>query len=198
MSMSLSDAFGSTKVDLLFPTPIFYTRKPSFGQFNRRLEKRIYSLMKRDKGVRKTNEGGWQGGYHWRDFELERYVLTVAQRIQNRLDRRRILGIDTYWVNVNFPGTSNARHCHPFAMLACTYYVKVPKNSGGLYFDDSRSIETMWPTVVDEDPKRPWTFKSVRYQPSEGMIVLFPAWLQHGVEENRSKSDRISVSFNLS
>ncbi len=31
---------------------------------------------------------------------------------------------------------------------------------------------------------------------SEGMLVIFPAWLQHRVDKNNSDAARISVSFN--
>jgi uncharacterized protein (TIGR02466 family) len=32
--------------------------------------------------------------------------------------------------------------------------------------------------------------------PEPGSIVLFESWLRHEVEPNRSKQDRISISFN--
>jgi uncharacterized protein (TIGR02466 family) len=42
----------------------------------------------------------------------------------------------------------------------------------------------------------------VYYEPLEGRLLLFPAWLQHEVEPNLAEQDgpagdRISVSFNL-
>jgi len=30
-----------------------------------------------------------------------------------------------------------------------------------------------------------------------GDLIIFPGWLQHSVDTNMSKEDRISISFNL-
>jgi uncharacterized protein (TIGR02466 family) len=32
--------------------------------------------------------------------------------------------------------------------------------------------------------------------PKSGMLLLWESWLRHGVERNRAKSPRVSVSFN--
>jgi ectoine hydroxylase-related dioxygenase (phytanoyl-CoA dioxygenase family) len=31
----------------------------------------------------------------------------------------------------------------------------------------------------------------------EGRLYVFPGWLEHGVEENQSDADRVSLSFNV-
>ena len=44
-------------------------------------------------------------------------------------------------------------------------------------------------------PSHLW--KEVHVDPLEGRIIIFPAWLWHGVEPNESNDIRISVSFNF-
>jgi hypothetical protein len=34
-------------------------------------------------------------------------------------------------------------------------------------------------------------------RPEEGRMYVFPGWLEHGVDENQSARDRISISFNV-
>ena len=34
-------------------------------------------------------------------------------------------------------------------------------------------------------------------EPLEGTIIMFPSHIQHGVDMNESRQDRISASFNL-
>ena len=43
----------------------------------------------------------------------------------------------------------------------------------------------------------PHTSSTWSYPPQEGRLILFPAWLSHGVRENETDEDRISISFNL-
>ena len=33
--------------------------------------------------------------------------------------------------------------------------------------------------------------------PKEGALVLFPSYLDHSVNENRSKEERVVISFNI-
>jgi len=42
-----------------------------------------------------------------------------------------------------------------------------------------------------------FTTSEVRMRPEEGRLYIFPGWMEHGVEENQSDSDRISISFNV-
>ena len=37
----------------------------------------------------------------------------------------------------------------------------------------------------------------VEYPPKEGLFLLFPSWLFHGVRSNDTKDNRISISFNV-
>ncbi len=33
--------------------------------------------------------------------------------------------------------------------------------------------------------------------PEAGTLVIFPSWLEHGVNQNLSDADRISIAFNI-
>ena len=37
----------------------------------------------------------------------------------------------------------------------------------------------------------------VSIKPEEGLLVLFPSYLHHSVDVNRSNEDRIVISFNI-
>jgi uncharacterized protein (TIGR02466 family) len=39
--------------------------------------------------------------------------------------------------------------------------------------------------------------QAAEYGAKEGLLLVFPSWLQHAVQPNRSDSDRVSISFNL-
>jgi uncharacterized protein (TIGR02466 family) len=55
---------------------------------------------------------------------------------------------------------------------------------------------------LEVHPVKTLAWSEVYFEPIEGRLLLFPAWLQHEVEPNLSEEsgpagDRISVSFNL-
>jgi hypothetical protein len=76
------------------------------------------------------------------------------------------------------------------AEISGVFYVKVPEgDSGRLVLVDPR-------TRVNMSEKR---LRSLNFpiDPKEGTFVLFPSWLEHYVEPNKSDDIRISISFNL-
>ncbi|HEY3787710.1 MAG TPA: 2OG-Fe(II) oxygenase family protein [Urbifossiella sp.] len=99
------------------------------------------------------------------------------------------------WANVNGKGASNAVHVHPQCFLSGVYYVQATAESGHLFFNDPRPAAIMIAPPITEFT--PWTYQKVRYQPKPGRMLLFPSWLQHGVEPNRGELDRVCISFNI-
>jgi uncharacterized protein (TIGR02466 family) len=81
------------------------------------------------------------------------------------------------------------------ASISGTYYVRVPKGSPGLKFEDPRLDKFM-----AAPPRRrsagarhqPW----VTFPVSAGQVLLFESWLRHEVAPNPGRTERISVSFN--
>jgi len=104
------------------------------------------------------------------------------------------LSLKNYWVNVNPPGSYMIPHVHPRAVLACTLYIQTPPNCGKITFvNPNLAARQAFYSFKDAE----YNYKSYSFQPIPGMCIAFPAWLDHGVEENLSNTDRISISFNL-
>jgi uncharacterized protein (TIGR02466 family) len=99
------------------------------------------------------------------------------------------------WLNYFNTGEGLSLHDHAGSLLAATYYVNVPENSGDIYFNDPRgAIDWDWRS----DGKVKYTSKLIRIKPKAGQIIMFPAFLFHGVEENKSNKPRITVTTNIS
>lgn len=97
------------------------------------------------------------------------------------------------WVNAQQPGEDLALHSHGGAWLVSTYYVRVPKNSGDLLLVDPRG-------GVDWDLTHEGNTLGVKYRritPTPGKLVIFPGYVMHSVETNKSNENRISVATNI-
>ena len=81
------------------------------------------------------------------------------------------------------------------------FYVMVPENSGRLFVEYPRpGPNIILPRRTKNLPRALW--RVVLYPAIEGQMIMFPAWLTHGVEINESKEKgekgwRVSVSFNF-
>lgn len=107
------------------------------------------------------------------------------------------------WPNVNRFGDYHDAHNHPRAYLSGTYYVKVPKTResqknrgdvrpGCITFYDPRPGVNM--NAIKGDP---YVDPEHTVNPEPGMLLLWPAFINHFVHPNLSREPRISISFNI-
>lgn len=107
------------------------------------------------------------------------------------------------WANVNRFGDYHDYHNHPHAYLSGTYYVRVPTRQeklktradvrpGRITLYDPRACVNM--TAIKGDP---YVEAEYTIQPEPGMILLWPAFVNHFVHPNLSKQPRLSISFNV-
>ena len=192
--------------EILFPTPIYFKMVKDYQAMNKHLFKHIKAWSKKDKSEEKTNAGG---GWHSptdmnkkKEYEpLTDELFTMQEEIFKDFGMEPKPGLGNMWANINYPGSYNKQHMHPNASWSGAYYVKVPKKSGNLFVEDPRpGPNIILPRRLEGLPKALW--RVVIYPAIEGQIIMFPAWLPHGVEVNASKEKgekgwRVSVSFNF-
>lgn len=186
----------------LFPSLVWTTLCDDRASINEKLMRLAYQLRERDpQGVTNTNMEGWQSQNTLQSLEQFRdindRILTVCRRIaesQNFLPN--LLYRHQAWVNISPPGASNKVHVHPNCHLSGVYYVSLSApECGSIYFRDPRVAGTMLRPPIGKETH--FTATEVRMRPEEGRMYVFPAWLEHGVEVNRSDRDRVSISFNV-
>jgi uncharacterized protein (TIGR02466 family) len=99
--------------------------------------------------------------------------------------------VSTIWANINKKDNFNTTHTHPGSHYSGCYYIKVPEDSGNLYFINRGTSLTppfnQYKEIYDE----------IEIKPEEGMLYLWTAELAHRVGKNKTEEDRISVSFNF-
>ena len=185
----------------LFPTLIWTAVFDDHERLDHELI-RLAGLMKdRDpKGVANTNVNGWQSPnvvQHMPEFqEFNNRVLEVARNIGESQNFRQELEYHhEAWININPPGAHNDIHIHPNCHLSGVYYARVFPDCGGIFFRDTRMMSLMLKPPITQATK--FMATEVRMRPEPGRIFVFPAWLEHGVEPNSGKQDRVSFAFNV-
>jgi uncharacterized protein (TIGR02466 family) len=184
--------------DLLFPTAVFVE---DFGPVpdDETVARYALNRSRYDAGVSKTNVGGYQSE---ENFFAPRVCQELAARVGQAVESARQalkiahpLLIDGAWVNVNGPGHYNHRHVHPRSLLSGVYYLQADDGAGGLVLHTPLIAKEM----LDPDYAEVTavTSNAMTYPAKPGRLVLFPAWLEHSVEANRSSRERISVAFNV-
>ena len=184
-----------------FPTSVYIKDLPNAVELNRYLEKKIVQWSRQDKGVSKTNAGGWHSKTDM-NLKEEYNVLTKELfAMQDEIYKKEYLTMKpvcgNMWANINGPGNFNRPHLHPNALFSGVYWIKAPEKSGNLMVYDPRpGAHTIMPNRKEGKlPSQLW--REVHYKPFAGRCIMFPAWLWHEVKPNESNDIRISVSFNF-
>ena len=186
--------------ELHFPTPI-YILDIKDQSLNLQLEKDVINWMNQDKGITRTNVNGWHSTTDMhKKPEFKRLVnaLHEAQKkiyIEEHLESEPFLG--NMWANVNPPGGMNRAHQHPNSLWSGVYYIKATENSGDLKIDDPRNCASMIRPKQKQGKLPARLYRETHYKPVTGRCIMFPSWLMHCVDPNKSNDIRISVSFNF-
>lgn len=186
----------------IFPSMVWTTLFDDRESFNAQLLQLVYQMRDRDPaGVANTNIRGWQSPnllQKWPEFEpINRRILQVCERIaESQNFRPNMVYSHQAWINISPPGASNQIHFHANCHFSGVYYIslKAPE-CGSIFFRDPRVASRMftYPTTRPTE----FTAEEIRMPPEEGRMYVFPGWLEHGVEENRSDRDRVSIAFNV-
>ncbi len=157
---------------------------------------------KDQEGINKSNIKGW----HSKDFNLNEnepqkfitFILPAIEQVMidmNWEKQKQTAKINNMWAIINTGGAANLRHQHGNSSISGAYYVRAPKNSGDIVFYDPRPAPVYsHPNVTNPN------FLNAQVNavnPKEGALVLFPSFLDHSVNENRSNNERIVISFNI-
>jgi uncharacterized protein (TIGR02466 family) len=185
-------------IEKFFPT-IIYGKDVNLN--NELMTQQIVEWSNRDKGVKKTNYKGWHSATDMHTRQEYKPLFNELFKMQNEIYQNEHLDkvprLGNMWANINPPGGLNMPHVHPNGLFSGVYYVKVPPDCGRLKLYDPRpGVQTMMPTRKPGNPGRD-LWRDVNLDAKVGRIIMFPAWLWHSVEENKSNDIRISVSFNF-
>ena len=154
------------------------------------------------KGITRSNLLGW----HSKDFDLDteqpRYFINIISQSLNESFndmgwdvKNQEVKVTSMWSVINKKNASNARHIHSNNYISAAYYVKSPENSGDIVFHDPRSVTTFrYPKISERNTLNSNVFS---IKPKEGLLVLFPSYLYHSVDFNRTEEERIVISFNI-
>ncbi len=191
------------KPNLFFSTPVWTLQIDNYKNVNEEMHTYIKELQNKDQiGISKSNLKGW----HSKDFNLnerqpQNFISLIYSSIEQVMHdmnwdkQKQIAKINNMWAIINTGGSANLRHQHGNSTISGAYYVRAPENAGDIIFYDPRPA----PIYSHPNAVSPNSLNAQinGISPKEGALVLFPSYLDHSVNENKSNEERIVISFNI-
>ena len=192
--------FAATDVLRMFPT--FVWKAELEPEVHRSINKSIIHRLEqlRRSGPEPAPGQGWQSGHDLHNYDEFREMASCVNHAVTRvLDFLKIgepsFKITGCWANMNPPDAAHGMHNHPNNFLSGVYYVQTNKGADTISFHDPRSqTEIINPPVTELTAENT---DQVVVKVQNGTVLIFPSWLAHSVDANRSDKTRISISFNV-
>ena len=157
-----------------------------------------YNLQETNQGRTVSNYNGFQS----QDIKsgdcpaIDRLVKLLNDEMNTCANQVGMtnLEIQNIWININPPSSYNHLHNHVGSVLSGVYYVDATTEQGNIQFERNDNAEYHIPTKVAKETY--YTSTRATYAGKTNALYIFPSWLKHSVQGNKSNNDRISISFN--
>lgn len=187
----------------VFPSLILATEIENFKDIKKDLVSWVKNYQNTQDNHQVSGRNAWQSPINF--FRKEKSFFRYKSLIESALfdvmnsftDNK--YKIKNMWININKPQGYNIAHTHPDSDLSGVFWINAPQNSGVLRFESPNHF-TQYKAIQHSNEK---IKNSLNYyhdfwlEPTEGKLIIFPSDIKHFVEENQSKEDRISISFNI-
>jgi len=187
----------------IYSVPLWQSEYPEFEEHKETFLNAVkeYKNQNPIKETPKSNVFGYQSPETLQHVEelrpLFEYICQMGFKACADLDFIDCdIALTSVWLNVNDSRQCmNHEHVHE-DVFSGVFYLKAPEESGKLSLSNP-AVNRMWKGCSLTSKKNQFTGESIRIEPIEGNILLFPAYLPHSVETNNHDDERISISFNM-
>lgn len=180
--------YDNIKIIPLWPTNVVTT---SVDIDNTSMISATYDLKFNESAITKSNYGGWQSNTQLHENNT---FTELFSKISNKLClvfQTKCVTFKQTWACINKTDDFNLIHAHGNQYhISGVYYLQVPLNSGDIAFRDPR------PAAINSATQQIFgQGDSENFTPVNNQLIFFPSYLEHFVLPNKSKQDRISISF---
>ena len=122
-------------------------------------------------------------------------IILTSERIIEQLDYKvEDITITDMWANVLKDTEHHPMHTHSNNFLSGTYYLQSDQKASIVFHDPRPAADVIVPR------KKETTLNNsslLSYASKQNRAVIFPSWLPHWVQQNKSKTKRISIAWNI-
>lgn len=201
----------SPELSVAFGTALSLRTVPDHALLNPELERAILKRLEGGTANRISNMGGWQSMPDFLDWpepciaqlksEMDRglqQISAVPVLLERRNEPPKRVSYEAYgWANVNRSGDYNMLHSHPGCHWSVVYYVTTGSPSEGHPMNGRIELRDPRPAAVFAKLPGFNSGQPMLIKPRPGLMLIFPAWIEHQVHPFIGEGNRISIAVNV-
>lgn len=164
-------------------------------------EQRYIDIVKDNIIESRSRFGQTKGNLHLLE-DMKPFVQRVRQAVHKIIETHIWWNIDDFRINQMWGNSYNKgywipRHTHPNNHLSGIFYLDLEEDSGGTVFFNPNPVVNH---IEIPSKGRGSSFGFTKTLISQGRrhrLIIFPSYLDHCSEPNRSDKPRITISFNI-
>ena len=129
--------------------------------------------------------------FKWFANDIGKTAFDIFDKLNYNVQDIEITGM---WGNILKTGETHPPHTHSNNFLSGVFYLESDAETGIIFSDPRPAADVLVPrkkTKTNENSNL------LSYISKQNRLIIFPSWLVHWVPINKSKRDRISISFNV-
>tara|TARA_R110001632_G_scaffold101837_2_gene209768 strand:- start:166 stop:774 length:609 start_codon:yes stop_codon:yes gene_type:complete len=127
-------------------------------------------------------------------LNLKIQILNYAKLYLDRLGHKyEDVQVSNSWGTMTSNNQQSIPHHHSNSYISGVYYLSSGSNI--IFYSPTTEKWTFSPDIKFKE-NNPSTYQSYYITPSPSLLLLFPSYVYHQIEENKS-SDRFSIAFNI-
>lgn len=199
-------------IETLFPSYVYHKSilNSRMKNLNQDLVKESQKIREIDDQGQKWSQKNYLGGYTSYGSMSELHLFSSSfDELRKKIDKEiahfvqhlemdispKELKMRNCWINIMNQHVTHSMHIHPLSVISGTYYLKIPKGSSGLKFEDPR-LNSFMASPPRKTKAQRHNQRFVTLQPQVGDVILFESWMRHEVTPQPKEAERISISFN--
>ena len=131
---------------------------------------------------------------------LSKIILSKSKEVFDDLGLiRESEKVVCMWSNISIEANKHQMHLHANSYYSCVLYFNCPQPDPGVFgVRDPRPA--LLTTFFEYNKDNEFSKRAVEILPEEGLLIFFPSWLEHGVQNgifSNPEEKRISLSANI-
>lgn len=129
--------------------------------------------------------------------QLKKFIFDTVNEVHKSAGLGGDLEFTNSWFSINRLNSYHESHTHIPDVWSGVYYVSATPADAAIAFVNRNLKDTMWPFKAPKTRHTSVNSSQVTCSVETGLLIIFPSYLEHKVNQQMVDSERITIAFNL-